>query len=536
MDKTTAIRAIQNADTALGIEFGSTRIKAVLTDRKNGNEPLASGVHEWENRFENQVWTYSEDDVWKGLTDCYQSLVQNVNELYGIPLTTVGVIGISGMMHGYMAFDEQENLLVPFRTWRNTMTEEAAALLSKELSFNIPQRWSVAHLYQACQNNEEHISKITYLTTLAGYVHWKLTGEKVVGVGEASGMFPIDSTTGDYDQAMMQRFTTLLEEKNLPWKPAQIFPKVLLAGEVAGSLSDQGAKLLDPSGTLTGGIPFAAPEGDAGTGMVATNSVAARTGNVSAGTSVFAMVVLDQALSTYYPEIDMVTTPDNSPVAMVHCNNGTSDLSAWVNLFDELVTGIQGGTSMKKDELYAFLYNKALEADADGGGLLAYNYSSGEPITGLDAGRPMFLRKPDAKFTLSNFMRTHLFASMATLKIGLDILMKKERVVVDSVTGHGGFFKTPVVGQKVLAAAMNAPIRVMETAGEGGPWGMAILAAYTIDRKENQTLATYLDELVFAQASGSTIAPDKEMTEGFDAYIQSYQQGLPAQIAAVEAW
>ncbi|MDR0963722.1 MAG: FGGY-family carbohydrate kinase [Clostridium sp.] len=536
MNQDAIVRTIESGNTALGIEFGSTRIKAVLTDRGNGNLPLATGVHDWENRLENDIWTYSTDAIWKGLVDCYQSLVADVQTKYGVTLTTVGVIGISGMMHGYMPFDENGELLVPFRTWRNTMTEEAAQTLSETFSFNIPQRWSVAHLYQACCKEEAHVPKIAYLTTLAGYVHWKLTGEKVVGVGEASGMFPIDSKTGDYDARLMKQFTELLEEKNYPWKPLEIFPKVLLAGASAGQLTEEGAKLLDPSGQLSAQIPFCPPEGDAGTGMVATNSVAIRTGNVSAGTSVFAMVVLDKPLTHFYPEIDMVTTPDGSQVAMVHCNNGTSDLSAWVNLFDEFAVALTGGQTYSKDEIYGLLYRTALSAQEDCGGLLAYNYASGEPITGLDAGRPLFVRKPDATFNLANFMRSHLYASLATLKIGLDILWKKEDVQVDSVTGHGGFFKTPVVGQKILAAAMNAPITVMETAGEGGPWGMAILAAYAMDKGATASLSEYLQECVFTGETGSTIAADASMVEGFEAYIESFQKCLSAEIAAVKNW
>jgi sugar (pentulose or hexulose) kinase len=440
------------------------------------------------------------------------------------------------MMHGYMAFDEANLLLVPFRTWRNTMTEEAAEKLSALFQFQIPQRWSIAHLYQAVMNDEPHVSRITHLTTLAGYVHWQLTGEKLMGVGEASGMFPIDSVTCNFDEGMLNQFDELLAPKGFPWHVRDILPKVLSAGASAGQLTPEGAKLLDPTGTLLPGIPLCPPEGDAGTGMAATNSVKIRTGNVSAGTSVFSMVVLEEALSTYYPEIDMVTTPDGSPVAMVHCNNGTSDLNAWVNLFGEFAQGFGGKEVLDKNELYGYLYRKALEGDPDCGGLIAYNYVSGEPITKMEVGHPLFVRRPDATFTLANFMRTHLYASLATLKIGLDILREKEQVKIDSVTGHGGFFKTPEVGQKVLAAAMNAPITVMETAGEGGPWGMALLAAYLLEKQEGEALADYLGRNVFGDETGTTLAPDPAIAAGFDAYLGSFRQYLPSEKATALVW
>jgi sugar (pentulose or hexulose) kinase len=536
MNSKEAAEAIIQGNTALGIEFGSTRIKAVLTHRGKGNLPLASGVHDWENRLESNIWTYSLEDIHTGLQDCYQSLAAQVQELYHIPLTTVGAIGISGMMHGYMPFDREGNLLVPFRTWRNTMTEQAANELSHLFSFQIPQRWSIAHLYQACLNQEPHVKDISYLTTLAGYVHWQLTGEKVMGVGEASGMFPIDSETCDFHGEMLKHFDQQMETYGFSWKCKEILPTVLPAGAAAGHLTLEGAKFLDPTGTLQPGIPFCPPEGDAGTGMAATNSVKVRTGNVSAGTSIFAMVVLEEALSDYYPEIDMVTTPDGSPVAMVHCNNGTSDLNAWVGLFEEFASGFGGKEHTDKNELFGYLYRKALEGEEDCGGLLAYNYVSGEPVTGLEAGRPMFVRQPDANFTLANFMRTHLYASLATLKIGLDILSQKEQVKIDSVTGHGGFFKTPEVGQKVLAAAMNVPITVMETAGEGGPWGMALLAAYLMDKKEGETLDQYLQERVFAGEGGTTLSPEPSMAAGFEAYLRSYRDCLAAEKAAAQSW
>lgn len=523
--------AIREGKTALGIEFGSTRIKAVLIDENH--VPVASGSHEWENRLENGIWTYRPEDIWTGLQDCYQKLAADVEAQYQETLTTTGAIGFSAMMHGYMAFDEKGELLAPFRTWRNTITEEAAAALSKEFQFNIPQRWSVAHLYQAILNGEEHVGRIAYLSTLACYIHWKLTGQKAAGIGEASGMFPIDSVTKDYDAGMLEKFDALVAHKNYPWKLKEILPKVLLAGEEAGRLTEEGAKLLDVSGRLKAGLPLCPPEGDAGTGMTATKSVAPRTGNVSAGTSVFAMIVLEKALSGMYPEIDMVTTPSGDPVAMVHCNNCTSDLNAWVNLFGEFAACY--GMETDKDRLFSVLYNKALGGDKDCGGLMAYNYFSGEPVTGLEEGRPLFFRRPDSHFTLANFMRAHLYSALATLKIGLDILLKQEEVRIDSVTGHGGLFKTKCVGQRILAAAMNAPISVMETAGEGGAWGIALLAAYMIHKAEDESLDRYLEEKVFADMRVETVEPDGADAEGFDAFLAQYQNCLPVEKAAVDS-
>ncbi len=522
--------AILNGETALGIEFGSTRIKAVLVDKTHA--PIAMGTHDWENRLENGVWTYSLDDIWNGLQGCYKSLADEVQNKYGITLTKIGSIGFSGMMHGYMAFDEKEELLVPFRTWRNTMTEEACKKLVPVFNFNIPQRWSIAHLYQAILSGEEHVSKITFFTTLAGYIHWKLSGEKVLGVGEASGMFPIDSTKGDFDAKMVAQFDELIADKGYAWKLGDILPKVLNAGENAGALTAEGAKLLDPSGNLQVGIPMCPPEGDAGTGMVATNSVGVRTGNVSAGTSVFAMVVLEKAMKAVHEEIDMVTTPDGMPVAMVHCNNCTSDLNAWVNLFDEFAKTF--GMNIDKNDLYGTLYRNALTGDTDCGGLLAYNFFSGEPIAGAEEGRPMFVRTPDAKFTLANFMRSHLYSALATLKIGLDILAKEEQVSVDVMMGHGGFFKTPVVGQQVMAAAMNAPVTVMDTASEGGAWGMAILAAYMQEKAADESLSDYLNNKIFAGQTGSTIEPKADDVAGFDAFLEKYKATLPAERAAIQ--
>ena len=503
---------IVNAKTALGIEFGSTRIKAVLVDGEC--KPIASGSHEWENRLEHGYWTYSLEDIWAGLQDAYKNLKEDVREKYQQPLKRLGALGFSGMMHGYMAFDAEGNLLVPFRTWRNTTTGEAAAALTKAFDFNIPQRWSIAHLYQAMLNGEDHVGQISYLTTLAGYIHWKMTGEKVLGVGEASGMFPIDSQTVDYDEKRVEIFDDLSETRGYPWKLRQILPKVRKAGEKAGVLTEEGAKLLDPTGELEAGVPLCPPEGDAGTGMTATNSVREGTGNVSAGTSVFAMVVLKEPLKAVHEELDLVTTPSGEAVAMVHCNNCTSDLNAWVGLFREFAQS--AGMKLEDNELFGLLYRKALEGDKDCGGLLAFNLFSGEPVIGLNEGRPMFARKPDAKMNLANFMRTHLYASLATLKIGCDILFKEEKVKVDTLYGHGGLFKTKGVGQSILAAAMDAPVAVMETAGEGGPWGMAVLAAYMVNRSEGEALEDYLSGKVFHGEKGTLMQHDPADVKGFD--------------------
>ena len=522
---------IESGKAVLGIEFGSTRIKAVLIG--DDHAPIATGAHDWENMLVDGIWTYSLDMIWEGISDCYSKMAQDAKEKYGVTIKKLAAIGISGMMHGYLPFDKEDNLLVPFRTWRNTITGEAAAELTEVLGFNIPQRWSIAHLYQAILNKEEHVSKIAYFTTLAGYIHWQLTGEKVIGVGEASGMFPIDSKTRDYDAAMLDKFAALDKVKEYPWDIRDILPKVLTAGEKAGTLTEEGAKRLDVSGNLESGILLAPPEGDAGTGMVATNSVAVRTGNVSAGTSVFAMVVLEKALKAVHEELDMVTTPSGDAVAMVHCNNCTSDLNAWVGLFREFAENF--GINVDMNELFGKLYNKALEGDKDCGGLLAYNYFSGEPVTGANEGRPLFVRKPDAHFNLANFMRTHLYAALATLKIGLDILLKEEKVKVDRIYGHGGLFKTKGVGQGILAAAMDAPVAVMETAGEGGPWGMALLASYMLQKADGESLEQYLSEKVFGGESGSVMEPDPADVAGFDAYIKAYKAALAAEKAAVEA-
>ncbi|HEY7506694.1 MAG TPA: FGGY-family carbohydrate kinase, partial [Nitrososphaera sp.] len=456
-----------------------------------------------------------------------------VLENYNTPLKTIGAIGFSGMMHGYMAFDKDGNLLVPFRTWRNTITGQASEELMALFQFNIPQRWSIAHLYQAILNKESHINEINHLTTLAGYVHWKLTGQKVLGIGEASGMFPIDSKINDYDEGKIELFNERLKAKNIPWKLQDILPKVLVAGDAAGVLTEEGAKLLDPTRQLPAGIPLCPPEGDAGTGMIATNSVAERTANVSAGTSVFAMIVLERALSKVYPEIDMVTTPAGRPVAMVHSNNCTSDLNAWVELFREFTDAL--GVEVSQSELFETLYQKALTGDADGGGLLAYNYVSGEHITHLEQGRPLFVRTPESRFSLANFMRVHLFSSLGALKLGLDILFEQEQVKIDQVLGHGGFFKTKEVGQKIMAAAMNVPVSVMETAGEGGAWGIALLASYMLHKEKDEPLEAYLSKKVFAGEKGTTIAPDQRDVDGFTAFMERYKKGLIIERAAVDA-
>lgn len=515
---------IESGKAILGIEFGSTRIKGVLIDENH--TPIASGDHEWQNRLEDGIWTYTLDDIWGGLTDCYQKLRQDVKAKYDTEITSLAAIGFSGMMHGYMPFDKEGNLLVPFRTWRNTITGESAKELTELFSFNIPQRWSIAHLYQAILNNEEHVKDIDYVTTLAGYIHWQMTGEKVMGIGEASGMFPIDSKIRDYNQTMVDAFDAKENVTVYPWKLREIFPKVLVAGENAGVLTEKGAKKLDVSGNLKGGIPVAPPEGDAGTGMAATNSVGLRTGNVSAGTSIFAMVVLEEALKNVHEELDLVTTPAGDTVAMVHCNNCTSDLNAWVSLFKQFSELF--GMDIDMNDLYEKLYKNALNGDKNCGGLLAFNCFSGEPVLGTDEGRPMFARKPDADMNLANFMRTHLYASLATLKIGCDILFKKENVKVDTIYGHGGLFKTKGVGQGILAAAMDAPVTVMDTAGEGGPWGMAVLASYMVNGN-GKTLEAYLSENVFAGQSGEVMHPDTEDVKGFDEYIKMYRAAVKAQ-------
>ncbi|MFD0671260.1 xylulokinase [Cohnella sp. GCM10027633] len=526
-----AKNAIQSGRTVLGIELGSTRIKAVLIGEDN--TPIASGSHDWENRYVDNIWTYGLDDVWKGVQDSYCKMAEDVKRQYGVPLQSIGSIGFSGMMHGYMAFGQDGELLVPFRTWRNNITEQASAALSESFDFHIPQRWSIAHLYQAILNEEAHVSDIRFQTTLAGYIHWKLTGRKVLGVGEASGVFPIDIHTRTYNAKMVTRFNELIAGKGLPWTLEDLLPEVLVAGERAGELTEEGAKLLDVTGQLRAGIPFCPPEGDAGTGMVATNSIAKRTGNVSAGTSVFAMVVLERELSRAYDEIDLVTTPAGDLVAMAHSNNCSSDLNAWVGLFDEFARAM--GLTVDANKLYGTLYNLALQGDPDGGGLLAYGYLSGEHMTHFEEGRPLFVRSPDSNFNLPNFMRVHLFTALGALKIGMDILLKQENVRLDEILGHGGLFKTEGVGQRIMAAALNVPVSVMDTAGEGGAWGIALLASYMINKQDGATLDEYLNANVFAGKAGSKIAPDAKDVEGFERFMERYVKGLAIERAAVQS-
>ena len=528
--KSDAKSTIETGKAILGIELGSTRIKAVLIDQEN--KPIAQGNHTWENQLVDGLWTYSIEAIWSGLQDCYADLRSNVKNLYGIEIENLAAIGVSAMMHGYMPFNAKEEILVPFRTWRNTNTGRAAAALSDLFVYNIPLRWSISHLYQAILDNEAHVKDIDFLTTLAGYVHWQLTGEKVLGIGDASGMLPIDPTTHNYSAEMVAKFDKLIAPNQYNWTLQDILPKVLSTGESAGVLTPEGSKKLDTSGHLKAGIPVCPPEGDAGTGMVATNAVKQRTGNVSAGTSSFSMIVLEKELSKPYEMIDMVTTPDGSLVAMVHCNNCTSDLNAWVNLFKEYQELL--GIPVDMNEIYSKLYNIALTGDADCGGLLSYNYISGEPVTGLAEGRPLFVRSANDKFNLANFMRSHLYASVGVLKIGNDILFNEEKIKVDRITGHGGLFKTKGVGQRILAAAINSPISVMETAGEGGAWGIALLGSYLVNNEKKQSLADFLDEKVFVGDAGIEVSPTAEDVAGFNTYIENYKAGLPIEEAAVK--
>jgi sugar (pentulose or hexulose) kinase len=520
---------ISAGDTYLGIEFGSTRIKAVLVD-KAGNV-LATGAYDWENRLENGFWTYSLDNIHTGLEGCYSRLTADVESRYGLKLETIGGIGISGMMHGFMPFDKSGKLLTPFRTWRNTTTAKAAEELTNAFSFNIPQRWSIAHLYQAMLDSEAYIGEIAYVTTLAVYIHYILTGERVAGVGEASGMFPIDSEKCDYDASMLQKFDSLATGKGLKLPLSEILPKVLIAGERAGTLTAEGAKLLDPTGTLKPGILFCPPEGDAGTGMVATDSIAARTGNVSAGTSIFLMAVLEKPLGKLHTEIDIVTTPTGKPVAMVHCNTCTTEIDAWIRVFGELLTA--AGVKISKPDLYDLVYNAAMEAAADCGGLVSYNYHAGEPITGFESGAPLFVRRPNSEFTLKNFIRSQLNSVVATLRIGMDIL-GEEGVALDRLMGHGGFFKSAYVGQTIMSSALGMPVSVMSTAGEGGPWGMALLATFTGNKAENESLEDFLEKNIFSSAPVETVMADKADIDGYETFLEQYKKGLPILRAAVE--
>ena len=524
------IESIKNGSTVLGIELGSTRIKSVLLDENN--ETIATGSHSWENSYVDGVWTYSLDEVWEGLQSSYKNLVENVKKKYNVELKKIASIGFSAMMHGYLAFDKQDDLLVPFRTWRNNFTGEASKKLTDLFNYPIPQRWSIAHLYQAILNGEEHVKKVDYITTLSGYVHWKLSGQKVLGVGDAAGMFPINIDTSSFNKKMFNQFDNLIADKNFPWNVEDIMPEVLVAGDEAGRLSEEGAKLLDPTGKLEAGSLMCAPEGDAGTGMVATNSVAERTGNVSAGTSIFAMVVLEDNLNEVHPEIDLVTTPSGSLVAMSHSNNCTSNLDSWINLFKEAVTSL--GFDVELDTLYETLYNKSLEGEKDCGGLLAYGYLSGEHMTGFEEGRPLFVRSSESNFNLANFMRVNLQSALGAMKIGMDILLKEEDVKLDKMLGHGGLFKTEGVAQRYMAAAVNAPVSVMETAGEGGAWGIALLASYHLNRKDGQSLKKYLNQNIFKNKNEKIIEPDPKDVKGFEKFMQRYKDGLAIERAAVE--
>jgi sugar (pentulose or hexulose) kinase len=514
--------------TSLGIEFGSTRIKSVLID--SSFTPIASGSYEWENRLEEGIWTYSLADIWKGLRVSYRKMAAEVFEIYGETLTTIGSIGFSAMMHGYLAFDKEDQLLVPFRTWRNSTTEEASRILTDKFHYNIPQRWSIAHLYQAILNHEEHVKEIDFMTTLAGYVHWQLTGNKVIGIGDASGMFPIDLQTKNYDQEMKQIFDQLIEKEGVDLDLNQLFPKILRAGENGGYLSEAGSYLLDPTGNLQPGIPICPPEGDAGTGMVATNSVAKRTGNISAGTSAFSMIVLEKELGDVYQEIDMVTTPSGELVAMVHTNNCSSDINAWVGIFEEFTESL--GIEVSKEKLFSLLFKKALNGEPDCGGLLSYGYFSGENITEVNEGRPLFVRQPGSQFNLANFMRLHLASAFGAMRIGMDIL-RSEDVHIDRLVGHGGIFKTPEAGQRILASALEAPVTVMETAGEGGAWGIALLAAY-MEQAKDKTLEEFLREDVFGKNRGLTIEPSKQEMAGYQEFLDRYRKGLTIEKAAID--
>ena len=522
---------IRAGKTTLGIEFGSTRIKAVLID--DTYTTIAAGDYGWASHLEDGLWSYSQEEIWTGLQTAYAALAEDVENAYGEKLTRVGRIGFSAMMHGYLAFGKDGELLVPFRTWQNTNTSEAHEKLSELFQYNIPERWSIAHLYQAVLNNEEHIGKVDFFTTLAGYVHWKLTGKKVLGVGDASGMFPIDPTTHTYETEFIEKFNAIPEVAAQPWKLADLLPEPLVAGTPAGTLTEEGAKLLDPTGTLQPGITFAPPEGDAGTGMVATNSVRVRTGNVSAGTSIFAMVVLERKLERLHPEVDLVTTPAGDLAGMSHANNFTSDLNAWVGLFGQFAAAI--GTPVDAGTLYGTLFRAAIADDVDSncGGLINYPFRSGEFLAGLPEGRPLFARGPEARMSLGNFMRAQLFSAFSPVKIGMDVMTKDEGVAVDSLVGHGGIFTTPKVAQKILAAAFDTPIKVMSTAAEGGAWGMAVLADYLWHA--DQPLDEFLDARVFADAASTTENPDENDVAGFEEFFDRFRKGLPIEHVAIES-
>lgn len=530
MTKEEIAKEISSGNAVVGIEFGSTRIKAVMID--SANEPVAGGAFDWENSLVDGVWTYSLEEIANGLQTSFANLKKDVKEKYGVSLSKIKALGISAMMHGYLAFDKNDTLLVPFRTWRNTITGEASTKLTNEFNYPVPERWSISHLYQAILNKEPHVKDVTFFTTLAGYIHWKLTGKKVLGIGDASGMFPIDDQTKGYNKKMMGQFDDLIKDKGFGWKVEQLLPEILLAGDNAGTLTAEGAKFLDPTGELEAGTLMAPPEGDAGTGMAATNSVTKRTGNVSAGTSIFGMIVLEKALSKAYKDlIDIVTTPDGSMVAMAHANNCTGEYDKWIKLFGEAIAATGGNVS--KPVLYDTLLGLALKGDPDCGGLIPYNYISGESMTGFKEGRTLFVRTQKNNFTLANFMRAQLFTALGALRTGMNILFDKENVAIDRLTGHGGYFKTPGVGIKLMAAAMHTPVSTMETAGEGGPWGMALLAAYAADTK-GMNLSDWLAKVVFASAKISTVEPDKADVEGFNKFFDNYTKALPVMKAAVE--
>ncbi len=521
---------IESGNAIVGIEFGSTRIKAVLIDETNA--PIAQGSHTWENSLVDGIWTYSQEEIIAGLQSAYSDLKSDVQKKFGVALKKIRALGISAMMHGYLAFDKNGTLLVPFRTWRNTITGEASEKLSSLFCYPIPERWSISHLYQAILNKEPHVKDISFFTTLAGFIHWKLTGQKVLGIGDASGMFPIDTATKNYNKNFIEKFDNLVADKKFAWKLEDLLPKVLLAGEDAGTLTADGAKLLDPTGELEAGAKLAPPEGDAGTGMIATNSVAKRTGNVSAGTSVFAMVVLEKDLSKAYNGlIDLVTTPDGALVAMAHANNCMGEFDHWVNLFDEVLKAT--GCNVDKGKLYGTLLKAALEGDKDCGGLLPFNYLSGESITGLTEGRPLFVRTQHANFTMPNFIRAQLFTALGALRTGMDILFDKENVKIDSLTGHGGFFKTAETGLTVMSAALHTPVSALETAGEGGPWGMAVLASYLVNGG-GKALDAWLAEKVFATSKKTTVSPKQDDIEGFNKFFARYTKGLAIEKAAIE--
>lgn len=532
MTKDKVAYNIRQGNIIMGLELGSTRIKAVLIDQKG--LPLATGSYVWENSLVDGVWTYSLEEAWKGIREAYADLASAVRKNYGEPLRKIKAMGISGMMHGYLPFDASGKQLAMFRTWRNTMTEKAATILTELFDFNIPHRWSVAHLYQAVLNGEEHVEKIAFLTTLSGYVHWKLTGEKTLGICDASGMFPISSETKDYDAEMLKKFEGLLQKHGLNIRAKNILPRVLAAGEPAGVLTQEGAKLLDPTGTLLAGSIFCPPEGDAGTGMIATNSVSVRTGNISAGTSIFAMVVLEKPLSRVYPEIDIVATPTGHPVAMVHCNTCTSDIDAWIKLFMQFAIAVGGNA--EKAKIYDLFYQKALEAQDNCDGIVNINYYSGEPITGISGGRPLLVRFPNSELTFANFARAQLYSAIATLKIGMDLLFEKEKVCLDVLRGHGGFFKTPRVGPMIMAGALNVPVSLLENAGEGGPWGMAILAAYRAYQKNGQPLESYLEETIFGRQTDSTYFPNKKDVQSFGAFMENYKKILSVEERAIQVY